>query len=273
MSIFAIGDLQGCATPLQQLISKLALQPSKDQLWFAGDLVNRGPDSHAVLNWLRQQKYITVLGNHDLHLLAVANGIRPPAKRDTLTELLQPASAELLDWLRQQPLAHFADGHLLVHAGVLPQWSLAQTMDLAAEVEEQLRGPDYVDFLAQMYGNQPDQWHSSLKGVKRWRVIVNALTRIRFCTADGVMDFSSTEGAANPPGGFMPWFDVSNRQTQDVTVVFGHWSTLGLTLRDNLIGLDTGCVWGGKLSAVKLTTDPGQREVFQVDCPAAQQPG
>lgn len=273
MSIFAIGDLQGCAAPLQRLIKQLALQPNVDRLWFAGDLVNRGPDSHAVLSWLHAQSCTTVLGNHDLHLLAVANGIRPPGKRDTLNALLQPASSQLLDWLRQQPLAHFEDDHLMVHAGVLPQWSLTQTLDLAAEVEEQLRGPNYVDFLAQMYGNQPDQWHNSLKGAKRWRVIVNALTRLRFCTADGMMDFSSTESAANPPSGFMPWFEVANRQTQNITVVFGHWSTLGLTLRDNLIGLDTGCVWGGKLSAVKLAANPNQRAVFQVDCPTAQQPG
>jgi bis(5'-nucleosyl)-tetraphosphatase (symmetrical) len=211
-----------------------------------------------------------VLGNHDLHLLAVAHGIRPPGRSDTLDDLLAaPDRDDLLNWLRQQPLALMAEGHLIVHAGVLPQWTTEQTLSLADEVSAVLRGSDWLDFLAQMYGNEPARWRDDLQGANRLRCVVNALTRVRFCTAEGAMEFATKEGPDQPPSGYMPWFDVPARLTQDTPIVFGHWSTLGLILRPNIIGLDTGCVWGGKLSALRLSN----RQLVQVDCPQHQKPG
>jgi bis(5'-nucleosyl)-tetraphosphatase (symmetrical) len=182
-----------------------------------------------------------------------------------LSDILQaPDRNDLLDWLRQQPLAHFSQGHLLVHAGVLPAWSVEQTLSLAGEVQAQLSGTHWVDFLRTMYGNQPDYWDDSLQGADRWRVVVNALTRLRFCTATGAMDFKAKEAPAEAPAGYLPWFEVPNRRTGNVTVVFGHWSALGLVLRPNLVALDTGCVWGGQLTAVSLNADWAQRRVLQV---------
>jgi bis(5'-nucleosyl)-tetraphosphatase (symmetrical) len=211
-----------------------------------------------------------VLGNHDLHLLAVINGIRAPHKSDTLAEILAaPDLPVLTDWLRRRPLALLQDGRLVVHAGVLPQWSAQRTVDLAHEVETQLRGPGWVEFLRQMFGNSPNLWDDNLVGAARLRCIVNALTRLRFCTPEGEMDFEMKENGSAPPGSnLMPWFDVPGRKSADNTVVFGHWSALGLTLRPNLIGLDSGCVWGGQLSAVELE----QRTLLQVDCPAYRKP-
>ena len=272
--VYVIGDLQGCHAPCMNLLAQIdALHPGQTtQLWFAGDLVNRGPSSLATLRQIRAlgSRAQCVLGNHDLHLLAVANGIRPLHRADTLAEILEaPDCAELLDWLRRQPLALFKHGHLLVHGGVLPQWSAVQTVQLAQEVQAWLSGPDWVDFLRQMYGNQPAQWRDDLHGMDRLRTIVNGLTRLRFCDADGVMDFATKEGAAGAPPGFYPWFEVPGRQSRDTTVIFGHWSTLGLLQRENLISLDTGCVWGGKLTAVRLQ----DRFVLQVACAQYQAPG
>ena len=272
MKTFAIGDVQGCHASLQELLAKIRILTPAPRLIFVGDLVNRGPDSLGTLRALRAMGDAAdfVLGNHDLHLLAVANGIRKPHRSDTLDDILSaPDRDELFDWLRHRPLALFEEGHLLVHAGVLPQWSAAQTMELAHEVETMLRGPDWVGFLAEMYGNQPARWEDGLKGADRLRCIVNGLTRTRFCAPDGTMDFLSKEGGDSAPAGHMPWFDVPGRRTEEVTVVFGHWSTLGLTLRPNLIGLDTGCVWGGQLSAVCLQ----DRTLVQVDCPRYRKPG
>jgi bis(5'-nucleosyl)-tetraphosphatase (symmetrical) len=261
----AIGDVQGCYAELQALLGQCT-----PPFWFCGDLVNRGPHSLACLRtikrWCEDGLALTVLGNHDLHLLAVSQGIRPLHASDTLTDILQaPDRDELLDWLRRQPLAHFSQGHLLVHAGVLPDWSAEQTLALAAEVQGQLRSSHWVDFLRSLYGNQPDAWHESLQGADRWRVVINALTRLRFCTTAGVMDFTAKEGPGAAPAGYMPWFEVPSRHTQNVTVVFGHWSALGLVLRHNLVALDTGCVWGGRLSAVTLNADWTQRVVTQVN--------
>lgn len=272
--IYVIGDLQGCHSPCMQLLEQIdARHPDQTpQLWFAGDLVNRGPSSLTTLRAVMAlgTRARCVLGNHDLHLLAAANGIRPLHRSDTLNDILQaPDRDALLNWLRQQPLAIFEHGHLLVHAGVLPQWTARQTVALAAEVQTALSGPAWVDFLRHMYGNHPNQWRDRLQGMDRLRAIVNGLTRLRFCDADGMMDFATKEGAGAAPDGFYPWFDVPARQSQDVTVVFGHWSTLGLILRENLISLDTGCVWGGKLTAVRLQ----DREVLQVQCEQAQVPG
>jgi bis(5'-nucleosyl)-tetraphosphatase (symmetrical) len=276
MALYLIGDVQGCDSALQRLLEKIDFSPSRDTLYLLGDLVNRGPDSVGVLR--RMVGYGAsarcLLGNHDLNLLAVAAGLRRPHRGDTLDELLvAPDRAALMDWLRLQPLALQEHGCLMVHAGVLPGWSAAQTVALAGEVQSVLRGPDHVAFLQQMYGNEPTRWSDALIGAERLRVIVNALTRIRFCTPDGTMEFAAKEGLDAAPPGFWPWFEVPGRQTAGTLVAFGHWSTLGLINRPDLISLDTGCVWGGCLSALRLGRDAGDREVVQVDCEAAQSPG
>lgn len=272
MATFAIGDVQGCADELHQLLTAIdALQPDA-LLVFVGDLVNRGPASLSTLRRIKAMgpRARMVLGNHDLHLLAVAHGVRAAGRGDTLNPILQaPDRDELLDWLRRQPLALMTDGWLVVHAGVLPQWSAAQILSLAAEVEACLQAPDWLDFLHSMYGNQPARWSDTLTGHARLRCIVNALTRIRFCSADGEMEFASKEGPAQPPPGYMPWFDVPGRRSADTRVLFGHWSTLGVVQRANLVGLDSGCVWGGKLSALRLA----DQYLLQVDCPRHQIPG
>lgn len=268
---YAIGDLQGCRSKLTELLDRIHAVCATPRLIFVGDLVNRGPESLATLREVRAlgDTANVVLGNHDLHLLAVANGIRKPHRSDTLDDILNaPDRDELLDWLRRRPLALFENAHLLVHAGVLPQWTAQQTLDLAHEVETVLRGPDWVEFLKQMYGNAPARWDDALQGADRLRCIVNALTRIRFCTADGVMELA-TKGVETELPGYMRWFEVPGRKTEDVTLVFGHWSTLGLILRPRLISLDTGCLWGGKLSAVCLE----DRSLIQVDCPQYQRSG
>lgn len=272
LPVFVIGDLQGCRGELDLLLDRIEAEAPRARLVFVGDLVNRGPDSLGCLRRIRAMadRAQIVLGNHDLHLLAVANGIRPRGRSDTLEALLAaPDLHDLLQWLRQQPLSLMAEGHLIVHAGVLPQWTTEQTLALADEVSTVLRGSDWLDFLAQMYGNEPAQWHDDLQGDDRLRCIVNGLTRLRFCTAQGEMEFATKEGPEQPPPGYMPWFDVPERLTQETTIVFGHWSTLGLILRPNIIGLDTGCVWGGKLSALRLS----DRKLVQVDCPQHQHPG
>ncbi len=272
MPTYVIGDLQGCHQSCLSLLAQIDAIDPDAQLWFAGDLVNRGPDSLATLRLMKSlgARAQCVLGNHDLHLLAAAHGIRKLSRSDTLDDILSaPDREDLLTWLRQRPLAIFEQGHLLVHAGVLPQWRAAQTRALAQEVENVLQGPKWLDFLGKMYGNEPNQWHDDLTGKARLRCIVNGLTRLRFCDAQGVMQFDSKEGAGGAPQGFMPWFDVPGRKTDDVTVLFGHWSTLGLMMRENVIGLDTGCVWGGKLSAVRLE----DRKLVQVVCPQYQAPG
>ena len=275
MAVYCVGDVQGCDAPLGRLLAEIDFSPSRDSLFVLGDLVNRGPASAQVLRRLMAlgNAVQCVLGNHDLHLLAVAAGASRTKPLDTLDNLLQaPDRPALLDWLRQQRMAIWQHGVLMVHAGVLPSWSVAQTLALAAEVETVLRGPDLSHFLQQMYGNTPDAWDEALSGDDRLRAVVNALTRLRFCTADGVMEFASKEGAGSAPSGFMPWFDVPGRQTANVTVAFGHWSTLGKLQRQDVWALDTGCVWGGCLSAAKLKAD-GLHEWIQVKCEQAQRPG
>ena len=270
MPTYAIGDLQGCGQQLQALLNLIDQTEPSAQLLFVGDLVNRGPQSLDTLRQLRAlgSRAKAVLGNHDLHLLAVSQGIRKQHRTDTLDDILNaPDREELLDWVRHRPLALFEQGHLLFHAGVLPQWSAEQTMALAHEVETALRGPDWVDFLRHMYGNEPAHWHDDLQGHDRLRCIVNALTRLRFCTPDGAIDFTIKEGLEAAPAGYTPWFELPDRKTADITCVFGHWASLGLIVRPNLIGLDTGCIWGGKLSAVRLE----DRKLLQVACPQAQQ--
>ncbi len=269
---FAIGDLQGCAPSLRDLLAQL---PPAAPLRFVGDLVNRGPDSLGTLRTIKSMgpQARTVLGNHDIHLLAVAAGVRKKGKSDTLDDILDaPDCAELLTWLRHQPLAIREDDFLIVHAGVLPQWTASEVIDLAQEVEAELQGSNWQGFLADVFGNAADRWRDDLRGIERHRVVVNALTRLRFCSADGVMDLKTKDGIGKVPAGVMPWFDVPGRRTADITMVCGHWSTLGLVVRSDLLALDTGCVWGGKLTAARLARDPDARTVIQVDCPQYSDP-
>ncbi|PKO42816.1 MAG: bis(5'-nucleosyl)-tetraphosphatase (symmetrical) [Betaproteobacteria bacterium HGW-Betaproteobacteria-3] len=277
MALYLIGDVQGCDRALGRLLDKIDFSASRDTLYLLGDLVNRGPDSAAVLRRLMGYGAAArcLLGNHDLHLLAVAHGVRPPHRKDTLDGVLgAPDRAALLDWLCQQHLALFEHGVLMVHAGVLPGWSAAQTVALAAEVQAVLRGPDLPAFLHRMYGNLPDRWDDGLRGADRLRVIVNTLTRIRYCTPDGQLEFTVKSGGANDaPPGFSPWFDVPGRRTAGTPVAFGHWSTLGAVVRPDVISLDTGCVWGGCLSAWALNNDAGGGRRVQVECDQAQAPG
>ncbi len=278
MKSYAIGDLQGCAHEAAVLLKRIDEHAQgQARIVFVGDLINRGPASLEALRRVKQLadasggRVQALLGNHDLHLLAVAAGTQQLAKSDTLGEILAaPDRADLIDWLRRRPLALMEKGHLLVHAGLPPQWSAAQALELAGEVETALRGPAWVDFLGQMYGNEPARWDDSLQGTARLRCIVNACTRLRLCGADGTMDFKEKESAGAPPGSsLMPWFEVPGRRSAGTTVVFGHWSALGLLLRPDAIGLDSGCVWGGKLTALCLD----DRALLQVDCPAYQRPG
>ena len=252
--IYAVGDIQGCAPSLKALVKKI---PAKSKMIFLGDLVNRGPDSLGALRHLKQlqedQRIECILGNHDLHLLAVDAGIRKTKGLDTVQTILDaPDRAELMDWLRHRPMALSNGKVLTVHAGVLPQWELGQAIECAQEVEKALRKKNYKEFLANMYGNTPSKWSNSLKGYERLRVITNALTRIRFCTPSGTMEFESKEGFESGPKGYIPWFKTPKRKTQDTLIYFGHWSTLGLLRQKNVIGLDTGCVWGGKLTAMEI---------------------
>lgn len=271
---YLIGDLQGCCDALERLLAEIGFSPSRDALHVLGDLVNRGPGSRATLERLHALggSATVLLGNHDLHLLAVAEGVRRPHRRDTLDDILHHPSREAwLAWLRQGRLADTACGWLLVHAGVLPQWDAATTLALAGEVEAMLRGPRMHDFLPQMYGNTPARWDPALQGADRLRCIVNGLTRLRFCAADGTMEFDTKEAADGAPPGYAPWFAHPHRATAGQPVAFGHWSTLGLINRPDLLALDTGCVWGGALTAVRV--DGGRREVTQVRCAQAQSPG
>jgi bis(5'-nucleosyl)-tetraphosphatase (symmetrical) len=275
MALYLIGDVQGCNAPLGRLLDKLDFSPSRDTLYLLGDLVNRGPDSLGVL---RRMVHLDgaahcLLGNHDLHLLATAHGVRKPHRSDTVDDILRAPDREaLLDWLRQRPLALQVHGWLMVHAGVLPGWDAAKTMALAGEVAAVLRGDDWVTFLHEMYGDQPDHWRDDLQGTERLRVIVNALTRLRFCSAVGVMEFATKNEAAGAPPGFMPWFEVPGRRTAGTPVAFGHWSTLKRVTRTDVLPLDTGCVWGGCLTAARLLDAHGAVERISVDCPQAQAP-
>ncbi|MBR7799913.1 symmetrical bis(5'-nucleosyl)-tetraphosphatase [Undibacterium fentianense] len=268
---FVIGDVQGCFDQLLELIERINQVDPTAQLYFAGDLVNRGPKSLDTLRLIRDlgAKANAVLGNHDLHLLAVAQQLRPKHHSDTLDDILNaPDRDELLEWLRHRSLALDIKGHLLVHAGVYPNWTKAMTLSLAHEVEQQLQGENFREILSAMYGNSPAEWRDDWQANDRYRCIINGLTRMRFCNANGAMDFELKEGSGKAPDHLHAWFDLPTRQTQNCTVVFGHWSTLGLVMRDKLISLDTGCVWGGKLSAVRLE----DRLILQVDSPQHQCP-
>jgi bis(5'-nucleosyl)-tetraphosphatase (symmetrical) len=265
MATFAVGDLQGCYQEFRRLLDLIQFDRAQDKLWLVGDVVNRGSDSLGVLRFIKDLKnsVIMVLGNHDLHLLMVAEGCARLHRNDTLNDILDaPDRDELLHWLRQQKLLHVDGNYVMVHAGLLPSWSVAQASLLAKIVETALRSTHFPELCSHMYGNQPDHWDESLEGYPRLRVIINAMTRMRVCTPDGKMDFTHKGLVQDTPAGFLPWFETPDRASREATVICGHWSALGLQIRSNLIALDTGCLWGGSLTAVRLE----DRRVFQVSC-------
>ena len=267
MATYAIGDVQGCFDELQQLLAKVGFQ-KRDRAWFVGDLVNRGPKSLDVLRFVRElgERAVVVLGNHDLHLVAQHEGFERPHKGDTFEDALAaPDARELVAWLRTRPMMHAEDSYAMVHAGLLPQWSIAKAVSLGREVEAALAAPDYREFLANMYGSRPEKWADALKGWDRLRVIVNAMTRMRFCNREGRMDLEGK--GTEPRKGYLRWYEA--RPKEKATIVFGHWSQLGLVVQAGFVGLDSGCVWGGALSALRLE----DRTLYQVACPGYQEAG
>ena len=266
MATYAIGDIQGCFHSLQALLAECRFNPTQDRLWLVGDLINRGPRSLETLRFVRDlgDRAVTVLGNHDLYLLMVAEGgAKFRGKDDTLHAVLEaPDCPELLDWLRHLPLCHTEGNYCMVHAGLLPQWTARQARSLAREVEAALQGEHYADFVRHMWGNDPEAWSDDLIGWPRLRVVINAMTRMRFCTAQGRMDFHTKGELAKAPAGYLPWFDAPHRQSADAILITGHWSALGLRLTNNHYSIDSGCLWGGQLTALRLE----DKAVFQVAC-------
>jgi bis(5'-nucleosyl)-tetraphosphatase (symmetrical) len=268
VATYAIGDVQGCFDELQALLERIAFDRLRDRLWFVGDLVNRGPKSLEVLRFVKglDGAAVTVLGNHDLHLVTQFEGFERKRKDDTFTDVLgAPDAKELVDWVRTRPIMHVEGNWALVHAGLLPAWSIRKSRELGKEVESALAGPDYREFLKNMYGGKPERWDDSLAGWDRLRVIVNAMTRMRFCKPDGTMEFHAT--GTTPPAGFQTWHET--RKGSEAQIVFGHWSQAGLQLNERVAGLDTGCIWGGPLSALRLE----DRWLVQVPSPGYQSPG
>lgn len=272
MAIYAIGDVQGCLASLQQLLAQIRFKPDRDRLWFVGDLVNRGSDSLGVLRYVKRlgPAAVTVLGNHDLFLLAAASGIATPRAMDTIQPVLTaPDRDELLAWLRCQPLLYREGPFVMVHAGLLPQWTIEQAEGLAQEVETALSGPAYQELLRASFGSPSVQWSDGLTGLPRLASLTHVFTRLRTCTADGMMNASYNGPPDHAPSGFLPWFQVPTRRSSEATIVCGHWAALGLYLSDNVLALDSGCVWGRELTAIRLE----DREVFQVPCDGEDCPG
>jgi len=266
MATLAIGDVQGCYDQLMRLLEHAGYDEKRDVLWFVGDLVNRGPQSAQTVRFVKKlgARQVTVLGNHDLALLVIAAGIRKPHRGDTFDELLAaPDRDELLDWLRFQKMMHAGEGYAMVHAGLAPQWNVAQALGLAREVEVALQGPGYREFLANMYGNEPTRWRDELTGYERLRVIVNAMSRMRLVTPEGTMEFSHRTGLAGLPTGYLPWYDAPGRASRAEQIIFGHWAALGLLVREDVVCLDSGCVWGRALTALRLE----DRRIYQLECP------
>ena len=275
MAIYAIGDVQGCYAALMKLLTQIGFDLDRDRLWFTGDLVNRGPQSLEVLRFVKGlgDSAVVVLGNHDLHLLAVASGAAKLKKRDTLDDILRaPDRNELLHWLRARPLLHHDDGpgYTLIHAGLLPPWNLADARRLAQETETMLRGDKADEFFHRMYGDLPDHWSENLRGVDRLRVIINAFTRLRYCDLEGNIDLRPKGPPGSQPLDLMPWFQVPGRRSRELKIIFGHWSALGLWNGNGVIGLDSGCLWGRSLSAVRFDASPV--EFFSIDCEPYQAP-
>lgn len=272
MSTYVVGDIQGCNTALEALLEAVEFDRTRDRLWITGDLVNRGEDSLAVLRWCQahDDSVVAVLGNHDLHLLAVAEGFVQPHRKDTLEMILAaPDRDVLLTWLRHRPMLHRDGDWMMLHAGLSPEWSADQAQALAAELESALRGPDWREFLAQMYGNEPRRWSPDLQSQERLRYIANVLTRTRYLHADGGLEFQHKLGLDTIPDGLTPWFDFPGRASRNVRILFGHWSTLGLLIREDVIALDTGCLWGGALTAFRLEDE----QCFQIRCAERKKPG
>lgn len=266
MSIYAIGDIQGCFDDLQRLLAKINFQPEKDQLWFVGDLVNRGPKSLDTLRFIKSlgDSAICVLGNHDLHLLAVAYGFSSLRSKDTLDEILAAKDKdELLDWLRYRPLFHYNDDFCLLHAGLPAQWDFSMAKKMAGKVEKILRGASFLDFLAVMYGNKPEQWSKQLSDLDQLRFTINCFTRMRFCHEDGRLDFKQKGPLGSQPKHLIPWFDLPNRKSASLTIVFGHWSAVGYHESNQCYAIDTGCLWGGELTALRLGKDMKR---ISIDC-------
>jgi bis(5'-nucleosyl)-tetraphosphatase (symmetrical) len=273
MAVYAIGDVQGCYQALRALLEKISFDSARDRLWFTGDLVNRGPESLQVLRFVKglNDRAVSVLGNHDLHLLAVAANAARPQKRDTLDDILRaPDRDELLNWLRVRPLLHHDEqiGYTLIHAGLLPPWNLSDARRLAQEAEAVLRSDGAANFFHHMYGDLPDHWNENLRGVDRLRVIINAYTRLRYCDLEGNMDLRPKGPPGSQPPDLLPWFRVPGRRSQGLRIVFGHWSALGLWQGDGVIGLDSGCLWGRSLSAARIDAAPA--EFFSVSCRSYQ---
>jgi len=275
MATYAIGDVQGCFDDLHALLEELNFDAACDRLWFTGDLVNRGPQSLQVLRFVKDlgERAVTVLGNHDLHLLAVNAGVRQPRHNDTLSEILAaPDAEELLWWLRHRPLLHHdnASGYVLIHAGLPPQWNLAKAQACATEVEAVLQGSDFVDFIKNMYGSEPTQWVESLSGWDRIRFIVNCFTRLRYCDHDGRLALDEKGAPGTQSGNYLPWFELWDNTNDDAKIIFGHWSTLGSYHQPGFYALDTGCVWGGTLTAMRLD---GNSQRTSIPCSGACLPG
>lgn len=268
MATYAVGDIQGCLQPLQCLLEQVQFQPGRDRLWLCGDLVNRGPDSLGTLRFLYDMRdsVISVLGNHDLHLLAVAWKGDRLKNKDTLQEILDaPDRDQLLEWMRHFPLMHYDAelGFAMSHAGVPPVWTLEQALALSREVETVLQGPRLGRYLKHLYGNQPDRWDDALEGPERWRLITNYFTRMRFCSADGRLELKCKLGPDQAPEGFAPWFHHPSPTLRATKLIFGHWASLqGQSNRKNLFALDTGCVWGGSLTMLHLE----EERFFHCDC-------
>ncbi len=276
MALYAIGDVQGCYGALQRLLARIGFDRARDVLWFTGDLVNRGPQSAEVLRFVRGlgEQAVTVLGNHDLHLLAVACGASKRKARDTLQDVLSAPDREaLLGWLRTRPLFHYdaARGLALVHAGLLPQWDVRQAQRLAAEAEAAIAQAEPGGFFRHMYGDLPDHWRDDLRGPERLRVLVNAFTRLRYCDLEGNMDLRHKGAPGSQPPDLLPWFQIPGRRSREVRILFGHWSTLGIHNADGVIGLDSGCLWGRTLTAARL--DAAHPQFTSVPCEAAQPVG
>jgi bis(5'-nucleosyl)-tetraphosphatase (symmetrical) len=275
MAVYAIGDVQGCYDDLQRLLAKLGFDRDSDRLWFVGDLVNRGPQSLQTLRFVHGlgDRAVTVLGNHDLHLVAMAHGTRMDRDDHTLDDILKaPDCMALVEWLCNRPLLHHdaALGYTLVHAGLPPQWDLAQASRCAREVEQVLRGPQRSAFIEQMYGNRPTQWSDDLQGYDRLRFAINCFTRLRYCDADGVLDLKSKGPPGTQPSRYLPWFEVPGRASRDLNIVFGHWSTLGDRASPGVYPTDTGCLWGGALTALRLDGAP---RYIRLPCRGERAPG
>ncbi len=267
MSTYAIGDLQGCYQPLKKLLQVIDFNPQRDRLWFTGDLVNRGPDSLKTLRYVHSlgDSAISVLGNHDLHLLAISEGMATIKEDDTLRDIINAEdSQELLSWLRQLPLLHHDPllGFTMVHAGLPPQWDLEQAQQCANELQAVLRGTDYHQFFQHMYGNKPKRWSPQLQGADRLRFITNCFTRLRYCDADGKLCLKAKGPPGTQPDGYLPWFDVNNRASAKMDIIFGHWSALGRYQSKGIYALDSGCLWGHELTALRLE----DKQYFSISC-------